>query len=330
MNTSGTNSGHGSITIIQASCVSASRTAVSVSVNPSPSISVTSGTICNGNAFTMVPSGASTYTFQGGNAVVSPTTNTTYTVTGTNANGCVASAFATCSVVVNASPLPTISVNNGTICAGASFTMVPSGASTYTFQGGNAVVSPTANATYTVVGTNTAGCVSQTFATSNVSVTAAPAVGASTSATLICAGQTASITASGASTYTWNTAATTTVIAVSPTVTTSYTVTGTNAAGCANSFVISQAVSACTGLGELNASESNLINVYPNPNIGEFIVELNSNAQLIIVNLLGQEIYNEKMSAGKQKINIQNQAKGTYFVKVIQDGKQHIVKITKD
>jgi len=36
------------------------------------------------------------------------------------------------------------------------------------------------------------------------------------------------------------------------------------------------------------------------------------------------------MSSGKQIVKIQNQAKGNYFVKVIQDGKQQTIKITKD
>ena len=49
-----------------------------------------------------------------------------------------------------------------------------------------------------------------------------------TGTTTICAGQPVSITASGASTYTWNTGATTNAITVSPGFNTTYTVTGIN------------------------------------------------------------------------------------------------------
>ena len=65
---------------------------------------------------------------------------------------------------------PTITVNSGVICAGQSFTINPTGANTYTIQGGSAVVSPSINTTYTVIGTSTAGCVSQAFATSSLTV----------------------------------------------------------------------------------------------------------------------------------------------------------------
>ncbi|HEX7413630.1 MAG TPA: T9SS type A sorting domain-containing protein [Bacteroidia bacterium] len=53
----------------------------------------------------------------------------------------------------------------------------------------------------------------------------------------ICEGSPATLTASGASTYTWSTSATTTSISVSPTVTTAYTVTGTDVNGCSNSDI---------------------------------------------------------------------------------------------
>jgi hypothetical protein len=57
----------------------------------------------------------------------------------------------------------------------------------------------------------------------------------------ICIGQTATLIASGASTYTWNTGATTGVIAVTPSTNTNYSVTG-NASGCANTFSTSTLV----------------------------------------------------------------------------------------
>ena len=50
----------------------------------------------------------------------------------------------------------------------------------------------------------------------------------------VCAGTSATITASGATTYSWNTGPTTTAITVTPAATTNYTVTGTSA-GCAKS-----------------------------------------------------------------------------------------------
>lgn len=122
----------------------------------SPTITVNSGSICVGDSFTMTPSGANTYTINGGTAVVSPTINSSYNVTGTDLNGCASSNTAISSVMVN--PLPIISVNNGSICSSESYTINPSGAVTYTISGGSVVVSPTISTTYTVLGTDINSC----------------------------------------------------------------------------------------------------------------------------------------------------------------------------
>jgi gliding motility-associated-like protein len=122
----------------------------------------------------MVPTGASTYTYSNGSSVDTPTTNTTYSVSGTGINGCVSAIDAISSVTVNA--LPTIIVNSGAICAGQSFTMVPTGASTYTYSNGSSVDTPTTNTTYSVSGTGINGCVSAIAAISSVTVNSYPTV----------------------------------------------------------------------------------------------------------------------------------------------------------
>jgi hypothetical protein len=90
----------------------------------------------------------------------------TYSLT-INSSGCIQTATTQVSAV---NALPTVAVNSGSICSGNNFTIIPSGASTYTIQGGSANVTPTANASYTVIGTSTAGCVSANTATSNITV----------------------------------------------------------------------------------------------------------------------------------------------------------------
>jgi len=122
----------------------------------------------------MVPSGATTYTYSNGTDVVMPTSDATYSVSGTDANGCVSATDAVSSVTVNM--LPTISVNSGAVCAGQSFTMVPTGATSYTYSNGSYIVTPTADATYSVSGTDANGCVSNVDAVSSVTVNALPMV----------------------------------------------------------------------------------------------------------------------------------------------------------
>lgn len=293
-------------------CVnSISRTAIVVSVNSLPTISVNSGAICTGSSFTISPSGASTYTYSSGSAIVSPTTNTSYSVTGTSAAGCLSSNTAVSSITVNA--LPTISVNSGTICSGNSFTINPTGANTYTVSGGSFVVSPSASTSYTVTGTSSNGCVGSTGAVSNVNVNSLPIVSASTSNTLLCTGQTATLSASGASTYTWSNSQNTANIAISPTTTASYTLSGTDANGCTNSTVITQSVSLCTGLQNLNNDFE--INIYPNPTNGKFTINLPVECDIEIIDMLGSIISKYSYISGIQTIDISNYASGLYFVK---------------
>lgn len=293
-------------------CVSAT-VAASVTVFSAPVISVNSGGICSGQSFTMIPSGASSYVFEGGSAVVSPTANTNFTVTGTSTAGCVSQTFATATIVVNANP--TITVNSGSICAGNSFTIIPSGASTYVFEGGNAVVSPTANTNYTVTGTSAAGCSSQTFATAGVTVNALPSVSVSGTGS-ICVGQTATLTASGANSYSWNTGSTSTAINVSPTITTVYTANGTSSVtGCSNSATLNLVVSLCTGINEGKGllSETSL---FPNPNNGKFTLKFpNTNHKTItIIDATGKLVMKQETEDELFEVNINSMDNGIYTV----------------
>ena len=231
----------GSIALAGASYTDAILTSVTATNNPMPMLTVNSGTICVGQSFTINPTGINTlFTIQGGNAIVSPSINTTFTVVGTNTiTGC--SSNATSSLVVN--PNPAITVNSGAICAGQTFTINPSGANTYTIQGGNAVVSPSSNSSYTVIGTNTVtGCRSQTFATSNLTVNALPAITSTPSILLsACQGSTGAITGiviPGVNTYTWTSGAN--IVGNSVNLNNqpagSYLLIASNSNGCVNSF----------------------------------------------------------------------------------------------
>jgi hypothetical protein len=305
-----------------------SNTAVNtVTVNALPTITVSSGAVCAGQSYTIIANGATTYTSVPSLAgsVVTPTATTNYSITGTDANGCVSSNTAVSTVTVN--NLPTVSVTSGAICSGKSFTMVPTGANTYTYSSGSAVVSPTATANYSVTGTSAQGCVSSNTAVSTVTVNALPMVMAATNSTLLCVGNSATLTATGATSYTWNTTATTAVIAVSPTTTVTYTVNGTGANGCSNAATVTQSVSTCAGIATLSNDAANKL--YPNPNNGLFTIELTSPSKVTVTNALGQIVIAEKFEVGNHNLDIINQSNGVYFVKIIENNKQQIIKVIK-
>ena len=56
--------------------------------------------------------------------------------------------------------------------------------------------------------------------------------------------------------------------------------------------------------------------VYPNQSIGLFTIELKIKARVIITDVLGKNIYDQWLDAGKQKVDIQDQLNGVYFVNV--------------
>ncbi len=311
-------------------CVGNTATS-NVTVNTLPTISVNSGAVCSGNSFTIVPSGASTYTIQGGNTVVSPSVNTSYTVTGTSAQGCIGNV-ATSNVSIGITP--TITVNSGAICVGNSFTLIPTGATTYTIQGGNTVVSPTATGAYTVSGSSAQGCIGN-VATSNVTVNALPTVSASVASNSICAngGTIALIGSPTGGVFTGSNVANNvfTPGASLGNFIQTYAFTNT-VTGCSNTASTSITVLNCTGINERLNSASG-IEMYPNPTTGVLNVKcesLTNNEYVTITNALGQVILNEKLTTIISKINTLNLENGVYFIQVYSGNKvlsnQKIVK----
>lgn len=211
---------------------------ISLGVSPLPTITVNSSTVCAGNIFTMIPSGASTYTFSNGSNTVIPTGSTgSYSVTGTNANGCLSASSAVSNVTVI--PLPLITVSSGSVCAGEMFVIIPSGATSYTFLNGSNPVLPTVTSSYSVVGSTSIGCVSLP-AVSTVTVFNLPnlTVASTPSNMQICSTNPISFTISGAATYTWNNTTSGTTFSDTPLSSSSYFVIGTDVNGCINAATI--------------------------------------------------------------------------------------------
>ena len=207
---------------------------VIVTVNPLPIVNAGADqSICAGANSTLSGSGAATYSWNNGitNGVAfTPVSTNTYTLTGTSANGCVS----TDQVVVTVNPLPTVNAGvDQSICSGSNITLVGSGAATYSWNNGitNGVsFSPIATNTYTLTGTSASGCV----ATDQVIVTVNPLPTVNAGADqLICSGANSILSGSGASTYSWNNGVTNGV-PFTPASSNTYTVTGTDQYGCAN------------------------------------------------------------------------------------------------
>jgi hypothetical protein len=131
---------------------------------------------------------------------------------------------------------------------------------------------------------------------------------------MICAGQSVTLTANGANTYSWSTASSATSIAVSPTVNTTYTLTGSNGQGCNSTVVYTQSVSACTNIKNVFNTQ-NEFQIYPNPSLGVFTITSDVSGTVIIYNAMGAEIEQLKLPAGPNTINLSSRPNGIYFVK---------------
>jgi hypothetical protein len=153
----------------------AASSSLGISMSPPPVINVTGpSSVCLGNSATYFASGAASYTWSGGGNTASmvslPNSNTCYSVTGTFPFGCISFATACVTVV----PLPTLSISSSTntVCAGTSAYLTANGASTYSWSTGavssTVNVLPAITSVYTLTGTSTAGCTSNSQFTLNV------------------------------------------------------------------------------------------------------------------------------------------------------------------
>lgn len=221
-------------------------------------------------------------------------------------------------VTITVTATPSITVSSGTICAGEIFTLSTAGAVSYSFQGGSSTVSPVSTSVYTVTGTSANNCVSAAV-TATVNVFPLPVLSFLSSSPPICPGEAATISVSGAASYSWESmSVNAATIIVSPSITTSYTVTGTSAAGCIAQAVTTVEVSDCTGLAEVRYENDILI--FPVPGSGEIILQLaaNVNAGKVKVYSSSMQLLSEQsLSSTRTELNTRHLPSGQYFVEIV-------------
>ncbi|MGV3630648.1 MAG: T9SS type A sorting domain-containing protein [Bacteroidota bacterium] len=207
---------------------------VDVNVNATPVIDAGSDQlVCSGADVTLAGSGGDSYIWDNGvtdNVIFNPAATLTYTVTGTDINGC----SATDAVTVTVNSLPVISAGTDqTVCENDDVILNGSGGMTYLWDNGvfdGIVFNPASTLSYVVTGYDVNGC--SATDTVLVTVNALPVVDAGIDQ-MVCENTQVTLSASGADSYSWDNGISDGV-AFSATATTTYTVTGTDLNGCEN------------------------------------------------------------------------------------------------
>lgn len=242
-----------------------------------------------------------------------------YTVQGTT-NGCASSNTIQVSVFN-----PVLSISGPTsVCRGQTASLTASAADSYTWSNGSpfagVVVTPTVSTVYSVAAlTSTGNLTCPSSASVNVVVNPLPTVTAVASKTSVCRGQSFTLTASGANTYSWNTGATTASLVTSSTLVANinYTVQGTDANGCSNTSIITIKVNSCIGIDEQTAFQ---ITIYPNPSTGVFELRgIPEGTVFEVYTITGQCILRINSVEG-QRINLSQHPKGIYILKSNHNG----------
>lgn len=211
--------------------------AVDVTVYANPIITAPADfSVCEGTTVTITGAGAVAYAWTGGivdgTPFVPPVGTTTYTVTGTDANGCVG----TDDVDITVFALPVIDAGlDVAICDGESVTLSGSGGDSYAWPGGVVDGVPFTPAvgtySYTMVGTDANGC--QNTDDLTLTVNALPVIAAGADVT-VCDGDPVTLNGAGGVSYVWDGGVVDGTPFVPAVGTTTYTVTGTDANGCEN------------------------------------------------------------------------------------------------
>jgi len=224
------------------------------------------------------------------------------------------------------------------ICSGTSLVLTavsggpgtiwyPTAASTASIAGGSTLAvstltTGTSPTTYSYFA-ETNNCTLTPRASITITVNHLPTLTLSVSHTVICKGETVTLTISGANTYSWNTSPvlTATSIVVSPAANFTYNVTGKDVNNCSSTSSYSVKVSTCLGLGELNTNT--VLEIYPNPNKGTFnlsLAEFSPNTKLVIFNAIGQQVFEQEILSAHNTIRSELN-KGIYYYQVNSGGK---------
>lgn len=308
---------------------------IDILVNELPEViaSADESEVCEGDTITLSGDGATTYDWDEDVDDATPFTpplgTTTYTVTGTDDNGCVNTA--SIDILVNELPTVTASADDIEVCEGDMVTLTGDGAITYTWDGGAINATPhtptLGTTTYTVTGTDDNGCEN----TASIDIIVYEAITITYVAEDEIFGDDGSIdiTVTGgnpAYSFDWDNDGTgdfddeedlndlpggTYIIVVE------------DEAGCSGTETI--VVSTQLGIAELNLNGAT---VFPNPTSDKLTIQLDGEFIYSLVSINGKILSTMKVT-NQAQLNLSEYTDGVYFLEIESENGSEIVKVVK-
>jgi len=153
----------------------------------------------------------------------------------------------------------------------------------------------------------------------------------SSSNTLICAGESVTLTANHDflhNWFLWSNGANTNSIVVSPNATTSYSLNIYDVDANAIAVSFTQSVSLCSGI--IKESLNNTLQIFPNP-VKDIVIlkAIEKGSSLKIYNSIGSLVYQNIVNGDRTEIDLTSYATGIYFIKINSADSEIIRKIIK-
>lgn len=315
---------------------------------PVASFTASSTKICEGGVITFTDLSTNSPTswswqINGGNPSTSTLSNPSatfstagnYAVSLTSSNSAGASNVSTQTIQVFPNPTLVLVPSSSTLCSGQSATLVASGAPTLIWNGSQTansmVITPSVNSSYTVVGIDNNGCTNSVVTT--ISLFPLPSVSASPKSFTMCENEQMIFTASGASSYVWNSGQVgpSYTLGPVPAGTQTFYVTGFSAMNCINTASVSVLVNKCNEIAEENID--NKFSLFPNPSNDR--IHLNFYGSIIsgwkIFDLTGKEIKSsENLLRDYSEIDISSFPKGIYLIRMLSINFEYIQHFIKE
>ncbi len=336
--THGSTSGNVSV-VANHPCGTSAPTNLAVTLTALPIVSLSGfNQVCIGSSTSINANGASTYSWMPGNlsgstVSVSPSTQTTYTVTGTDVNGC----SNTGTITIDVLPVPTVTLGSDTTQCGGTI-LLDAGNAGSLFNWSDATTNQTLTVStsgmYSVVVTDSNGC--QANDSIAVTIHSLPVASAAAASNLVCLSDGLTPLTGSPVGGTWSgpgVTGTSFDAAAAGNGMHALTYSFTDSNGCSDTAMVNIQVDICLGV-QSNASQ-NGFSFFPNPNNGNFTISVASKTntlQIELYDIAGRLVYTsyaEQTPAGYTKeIQATNLPAGIYTLRITSDTEQLSEKIT--